>query len=214
MKNNKNFHTKMIALLLFGLAVLSSSVALGATPSANAATSATPRITVNVGSVISLSAGDINIDVASPSPIGTFATGTGTVSVTTNDIAGYSVYLTSNDTTTSLNHATAATKIDSISAATTINSSTTKFSTNNTWGWSKDGSVFYPVAAKGAKHSASVNTLYRKTAAAASTADASTLTIGATVDSTLTSGAYSGTLLLTAIPNSDATTLAVYDSTI
>ncbi len=206
----------MIVLPMLGLAALSSMVALGATPSTNAESSATTKVTVNVGSVIAISSDDIVIDIASPSPVGVFATGTGNVDVVTNDVAGYSVYLTSNDeTSTALTHESTEDSIASISSAISVDGSTvTKFATNNTWGWSNDGTVFNPIVAKGTKNSDSNTTLFRKTDTASATADRSTLTIGVTADSTLTSGTYTGTLLLTAVPNSNTTELAAHDSTI
>ena len=57
----------------------------------------------------------------------------------------------------------------------------------NTWGWSNDGSVFHPVVVKGTKSTASIPTLYRRTSSSSAVADESTLTIGVTGDSTLTS---------------------------
>jgi hypothetical protein len=214
-RENKNNHKKMLVLPVLGLAALSSLVALGATPSTNAATSATTKVTVNVGSVIAISAEDITIDVSAPSPTGIFATGSGNVEVVTNDVAGYSVYLTSNDASTVLAHETAGDTIASIDSAITVDGTTvTKFATNNTWGWSNDSATFNPVVAQGTKHSADTTTLFRKTTTASATADSSTLTIGVTADSMLTSGTYTGTLLLTAVPNSNTTDLAVYDSTI
>ena len=201
---------------MLGLAALSSMVALGATPSTNAESSSTTKVTVNVGSVIAISADDVTIDIASPSPVGVFATGTGNVDVVTNDVAGYSVYLTSNDeTSTDLTHESADSSIASIDSTISVDGTTvTKFVTNNTWGWSNDGTAFNPVVAKGTKHSASATTLFRKTNTASAAADRSTLTIGVTADSTLTSGTYTGTLLLTAVPNSNTTELAAHDSTI
>lgn len=206
-KNNKNkLGGKAIILSTLGLAALSSAVVFGATPNSFAATDVTAEVTVNVGSVIAITAEDIDIDISAPSPAGVFATGAGQVSVATNDSEGYSIYLTSNDEfLTSLDHETIATsKIESIATSETISGATTKFATNNTWGWSNDGSVFYPVQAKGTHNDElhSAITRYRETNGPSSNGDVSTLTVGATVDSTLTSGTYSGTLLLTAIVNS------------
>lgn len=217
--HKKTLGEKLIFLPALGIAALSSAVILGAAPKSFATgttDSATALVTVDVSSAISITAEDISIDVNAPSPTGTFATGTGDVTVMTNDVSGYSVYLTSNSTTsTTLDHATLSTpKISSIASSETISGATTKFATSNTWGWSNDGSTFYPIVVKGTKHSSSVTTLYRKTNAPSTAGDTSTLTIGATVDSTLTSGTYSGTLLLTAIPNGNTSVMCDYDSTI
>ena len=200
-------------LPVLGLATLVTGIAFGPAQNTSAATTSNTTVTANVGAVISISATDIVVNMSSPAPTGTFATGTGTVSVTTNDISGYSVYLTSNSTTsTSLDHASVSgASIASIATNETISSLNTKFSAMNTWGWSNDGSVFHPVVVKGTKSTASIPTLYRRTSSSSAVADESTLTIGVTGDSTLTSGQYAGTLLLTAIPNSNTTEIANYE---
>lgn len=220
---NKNYHRKeggkLILLPVAGLAVLSSVFALGAAPSTYADTSATSTVTVNVDAVISIGVTDIEFDLTAPSPAGTFASGTGTVNVKTNDKSGYSVYLTSNSTTsTSMDHESlSSAKIQTIASTQTINASHTAFdngSTASTWGWSNDGTTFYPVTVKGTKSTASVPTLYRQTNAASPAGDSSTLTVGVTGNSALPSGKYTSTLLLTAIPNSNTATIADYDDTI
>lgn len=199
---------------VLGLAALSAGLLVGPIQDTNAATdSQTTVVTVNVGAVIGLGVDNITVNLPSPSPAGSFATGTGTVSVETNDSTGYSVYLTSNSTTsTSLDHqSVSGASIASISSIETVSGATTKFATNNTWGWSSNGTTFNPVVTKGTKSTTAKPTLYRRTNTAATTADDSTLTIGVTGDSTLTAGTYTGTLLLTAIPNSDTTSIADFE---
>ena len=205
-----------------GLAALSSAVLVGAAPATNAASDAqTSQVTVTVGSVIGLGVSNIEFGLNAPAVDGTFASGTGTVAVKTNDVTGYSVYLTSNSTTsTSLDHATvSSSKINSISSNQVINSGHPKFdnaSSASTWGWSNDGTNFRPVVVKGTKSTAAISTLYRKTNtyATSSTGDQSTLTVGVTGNSSLVSGSYTGTLLLTAITNSDSATICTHDSTV
>ncbi len=197
-KNNKI--NKLIMLPAFGIAALSSAVILGAAPSSYAATTATPKVDVTIGSVLAITAADIAINIASPSQAGVFATGTGTVNVATNNVSGYSVYLTSNTTATTLDHeSVSASKIASIASAQSVSGTGAKFSTANTWGWSKDGTNFNPISAKGTAQGTS--TLYRQTSAPSPSGDASTLTIGVTANTSLTSGKYTGTLLLTAVGN-------------
>ena len=218
-ENTVNIKTKKtnktgVFVPVLGFAALAAGLLVGPVQDTNAATdSNTSTVTVNVGAVVGLGVTDINVNMNAPAPTGTFATGTGTVSVTTNDVAGYSVYLTSNSTTsTSLDHTTVSGKsIASIGAIETISGSTTKFSTMNTWAWSNDGETFNPIVTKGTKSTVAKPTLYRRTNTASASVDNSTLTIGVTGDSTLTAGTYTGTLLLTAVPNSDTTTLALYE---
>lgn len=213
-KNIKTKKTKAgIIFPVLGLAALSAGVLVGPAVNTNAATSTgTSTVSVTVGAVIGIGVTNVNINMPSPAPTGSFATGTGTVSVATNDSTGYSVYLTSNSTTdTSLTHTNGTSTIASIGSIQTISGSTTMFGTMNTWGWSNNGTAFNPIVTKGTKSTTAKPTLYRKTNAASTTADNSTLTIGVTGDSTLTAGTYSGTLLLTAIPNSDSTNIALYE---
>lgn len=186
-----------------GIVALSSALVFGGSSNSYADDSVTAQVSVDVRSVISIMAEDITIDISSPSPSGVFATGTGQVTVNTNTPHGYSVFLTSDSTSsTTLDHESVETsKINSIASAETISGSTTKFSTNNTWGWSNDGVVFYPIRAKGTMDNGARKTRYRETNEASPAGDTSTLTIGATVDSRISSGVYTGTLLLTAIPN-------------
>ena len=198
--NNKNHKNKLVLLPAFGIAALSSAVVLGAAPASYADTSATAKVTVNVGAVLAVTAEDITINISAPSPTGVFATGTGAVSVSTNNATGYSVYLTSNTEATTLDHETVATsKINSIAGEQSVSGTGAKFSTANTWGWSNDGENFKPVMAAGTANGAS--TLFHQSSAPAPSGDSSNLTIGVTANSALTSGKYNGTVLLTTITN-------------
>lgn len=199
--NNKNHKNKLMLLPAFGIAALSSAVILGAAPASYADTSATAKVTVNVGAVLAVTAAeDITINISAPSPTGVFATGTGAVSVSTNNTTGYSVYLTSNTEATTLDHETVATsKINSIASEQSVSGTGAKFSTANTWGWSNDGENFKPVMAAGTANGAS--TLFRQSSAPAPSGDSSNLTIGVTANSALASGKYNGTVLLTTITN-------------
>ncbi len=210
----KKQNKAVLFLPVLGLAALTTGLVIGSAQNTSAATAtATTVVTANVGAVVGIGVTDITINMSAPSPSGSFATGTGTVSVSTNDASGYSVYLTSNSTTsTSLDHTSVSgASIASIATNETISGSVTKFSAMNTWGWSNDGEVYHPVTVKGTKSTASIPTLYRRTNAPSTTADNSTLTIGVTGDSTLVSGQYTGTLLLTAIPNSNTAEIANYE---
>lgn len=190
----------MVLLPAFGVAALSSAVILGAAPASYADTSATAKVTVDVGAVLAVTAEDITINIASPTPTGVFATGSGAVTVTTNNVSGYSVYLTSNTSATTLDHETITTsKINSITEAQSVSGTGAKFSTVNTWGWSNDGENFKPIMASGTANGAS--TLFHQTSAPTPGGDSSNLTIGVTANSSLTSGKYKGTILLTAITN-------------
>ena len=213
-KEIKN-HKKLLALPVFGLAAIISTILIGSAPATYADDTADLDVVVNVNAVIAMGADNIDISMPAPSPNGSFASGTGRVGVVTNDTSGYSIYLTAKTTATTLDHETVSTaKVNSIASDQTISGATTKFATANTWGWSNNGTLYHPVLAAGSHHTASQTTLYRRTATAALTEDVSTLTVGVTGNSSLTAGEYTGTLLLTAIPNSSTTRIAQYDDTI
>lgn len=222
-KNHRKVSRKLIALPVFGLAAIAATVAVGAADNVNADTcpaatcSDTTTVEVTVGAVISLATPDkITINMAIPSSSGTFASGSGEIGVSTNDATGYSVYLTgtNGDTNRRLTHETVSSSYFSpISAAETI-STGGKFATNNTWGWSDNGTNYYPLQAYNTSHAAATRTRLIETSASTigdsctvdttvlTNYECTTLTVGATGDTSLTAGTYTGTILVTAVPNS------------
>ena len=235
-KNHRKVSNKLIALPVLGLASLAMLIAFGATTNVNADTcpaatcSDTTTVQVTVGSVISLATPDkISISMAVPSSDGTFASGSGNIGVSTNDTSGYSVYLTGvSGGNTELRHSdyngtTNTSKLTTITSSQTI-ATGEKFSSNNTWGWSANASDYYPLQAYGQKHTATVTTRFankdESTISKSCTVDGtaysnyecSTLTIGATGDTSLLAGTYTGTILVTAVPNSYSS-ISDYDET-
>ena len=222
-KNHRKVSNSLIALPVLGLAAIAATVAVGATDNVNADTcpastcSDTTTVTVNVGAVISLSTPDkITVNMSIPTTNGTFASGTGEVGVSTNDSTGYSVYLTgTNGGNTNLTHeSVSSSKFATLSAAETV-ASGGKFATANTWGWTEGagGTTYYPLQAYNTQNTAAAKTrfIYKSASTIGKNTctvnplanyECSVLKIGATGNTSLTAGTYTGTILVTAVPNS------------
>jgi len=214
---------KLILLPILALLAICQVVVAGGGENTSAASSAITETVVNINSVIGISApSTITVDMGIPTTAGKFASGSGTIQVSTNDPTGYSVYLTgTNGGSVNLVHENApavSSVFTPIGSTQTISGGTTKFSVNNTWGWSSNGSTYYPLKAYGQKHTSSVTTRYRRTNASTISGgtmgtDSSTLTIGATANTAMTAGSYSTHILLTAVANSDSA-ISDYDTTL
>ena len=180
----------MLAASLFAMPVL----LLNGAPTSAASQSATTTVNVTIYPVISITASpNIEMDIT-PTTSGQFRTANGNVVISTNNVKGYTTYITSNTTETSLKQPAAA----GVSAVIpTVSASGTTISGNG-WGWSNDASQFNPVKATGTTDN---STVFSRTTAATPTGDNKTLTIGASATTSVPSGTYSNTLLLTAVTN-------------
>jgi hypothetical protein len=180
----------MLAASLFAMPVL----LLNGAPTSAASQSATTTVNVTIDPVISITASpNIEMDIT-PTTSGQFRTANGNVVISTNNVKGYTTYITSNTTETSLKQPAAA----GVSAVIpTVSASGTTISGNG-WGWSNDASQFNPVKATGTTDN---STVFSRTTSATPTGDNKTLTIGASATTSMPSGTYSNTLLLTAVTN-------------
>ena len=180
----------MLAASLFAMPVL----LLNGAPTSAASQSATTTVNVTIDPVISITASpNIEMDIT-PTASGQFRTANGNVVISTNNVKGYTTYITSNTTETSLKQPAAA----GVSAVIpTVSASGTTISGNG-WGWSNDASQFNPVKATGTTDN---STVFSRTTSATPTGDNKTLTIGASATTNMPSGTYSNTLLLTAVTN-------------
>ena len=180
----------MLAASLFAMPVL----LLNGAPTSAASQSATTTVNVTIDPVISITASpNIEMDIT-PTTSGQFITANGNVVISTNNVKGYTTYITSNTTETSLKQPAAA----GVSAVIpTVSASGTTISGNG-WGWSNDASQFNPVKATGTTDN---STVFSRTTSATPTGDNKTLTIGASATTSMPSGTYSNTLLLTAVTN-------------
>ena len=180
----------MLAASLFAMPAL----LLNGAPTSAASQSATTTVNVTIDPVISITASpNIEMDIT-PTTSGQFRTANGNVVISTNNVKGYTTYITSNTTETSLKQPAAA----GVSAVIpTVSASGTTISGNG-WGWSNDASQFNPVKATGTTDN---STVFSRTTSATPTGDNKTLTIGASATTSMPSGTYSNTLLLTAVTN-------------
>ena len=180
----------MLAASLFAMPVL----LLNGAPTSAASQSATTTVNVTIDPVISITASpNIEMDIT-PTTSGQFRTANGNVVISTNNVKGYTTYITSNTTETSLKQPAAA----GVSAVIpTVSASGTTISGNG-WGWSNDASQFNPVKATGTTDN---STVFSRTTSATPTGDNKTLTIGASATTSMPSGTYSNTLLLTSVTN-------------
>ena len=238
--NHRKVSEKLIVLPVLGLATITAGVVFGTNINVNADTcpastcSDTTTVEVTVSPVISLATPDaIEVSMGIPTSSGVFASGSDLVGVSTNDSAGYAVYITGvSGGNTDLRHseyATNSAKFSTVASDQSVDtsSSSAKFGTNNTWGWSGDTTTtksFHALQAYGQKHTASVTTRFvNKTASTVgdtctmgsttySNYECSTLYIGATGDNSIVAGTYTGEILLTAVPNSYAD-ISDYDNT-
>ena len=180
----------MLAASLFAMPVL----LLNGAPTSAASQSATTTVNVTIDPVISITASpNIEMDIT-PTTSGQFRTANGNVVISTNNVKGYTTYITSSTAETSLKQPAAA----GVSAVIpTVSASGTTISGNG-WGWSNNATQFNPVKATGTTDNSAV---FSRTTAATPTGDNKTLTIGASATTSVPSGAYSNTLLLTAVTN-------------
>ena len=180
----------MLAASLFAMPVL----LLNGAPTSAASQSATTTVNVTIDPVISITASpNIEMDIT-PTTSGQFRTANGNVVISTNNVKGYTTYITSSTTETSLKQPAAA----GVSAVIpTVSTSGTTISGNG-WGWSNNATQFNPVKATGTTDN---STVFSRTTSATPTGDNKTLTIGASATTSMPSGTYSNTLLLTAVTN-------------
>ena len=180
----------MLAASLFAMPVL----LLNGAPTSAASQSATTTVNVTIDPVISITASpNIEMDIT-PTASGQFRTANGNVVISTNNVKGYTTYITSSTTETNLKQP-AATGVSAVIP--TVSASGTTISGNG-WGWSNDASQFNPVKATGTTDN---STVFSRTTSATPTGDNKTLTIGASATTSVPSGTYSNTLLLTAVTN-------------
>lgn len=179
---------KKSLFLSSGAAVFLSVAALAST--GVYAEGANSEVNLIINPVLSINATEsLDLEVV-PTAAGKFTSGEIVANVITNDAAGYSLYLSSSTEETSLKHSSANASIATVASAVTSANMA-----KNTWGWSL-GDTFNPVPA-----SSSAQRI-KKTTAPATGGEGTTVTIGAKVDTSIPSGAYSNTLQFTAVANS------------
>lgn len=179
-------------------------------PVAASAATATTSTTINatLGSTISMTtSGTVAIGVT-PTASGAMSSNSDTVTVATNNSAGYVLTFSNNDTTTNL-----VSGANTFTADAGTQAVPTSTLTNNRWGYRVDSVGGFGVGATtaetnvassafswaGVPSSAAPNTL--KTTATTATADVTTVWYGVKADTTKPSGVYSDSVTYTATTN-------------
>lgn len=192
------------------VSVAVAAFAVVLSPVAASAASDTENTTINasVGSTISMTtSGTVSISVT-PTGSGAMSSQSDTVSVSTNNAAGYVLTFSNNDTTTSL--ANGGNTIAADAGTQAVPSSSL---TNNRWGYRVDGVGGFGAGATSAEtnvassayswagvpSSASPNTL--KTTSATASGDTTTVWYGLKADTTNPNGTYTDTVTYTATTN-------------
>ena len=156
------------------------AAALGITALASTGTyaeGANTEVNLIVNPVLSITATE-SIDLSvTPTAAGTFVSDDIAVNVITNSATGYKLYLSSNSAETALTSAAAGASIPTVASA-----ATSENMANNTWGYSLS-EAFNPVPASSAPEM-----IKETSTASVSTADVTTVTVGAKVDTSIPSG--------------------------
>ena len=157
----------------------------------NAADTMTTTTNAVVNKVISItSASDFALGPVTPTDAGAFKSVSGTVTVKTNSVDGYKLYIALNSS--SQTDLTASGNTTSVGpCASSVTSSTM---VKDTWGYSTDNTNFYPVTSSNAQIAAVSSPLTQLT-------NSHTVYIGAKLSTALQSGTYSNTVKFTATTN-------------
>ncbi len=189
---------------------IAAVVGVALSPVAASAASDTKSTTINavVAATISMTtSGTVTVNVT-PSGSGAMSSNSDTVSVSTNNSAGYALQMSNNDTTTNLVNGG-----NTIVADAGTQASPTSGLTLNRWGYRVDGVGGFgagPTSAEtniststyswaGTPSSAAPNTL--KTTGTTATNDTTTVWYGVKVDTSKPSGTYSDSVTYTATTN-------------
>lgn len=176
------------------LVAASAACVFSPTGDSHAASSATTKVSVNIGEVIALtlSTDDLALNVSAPTPSGVFVQDSVTASVTTNSLGGYELYLSSVDNDTDMIHEDShINDVISSNFSGMVNSSSMA---SNTWGYSIDGTNFKKIPFAKAPHTV------RNINQVPTTAEKQTeVHIGAKVSTDIASGSYSKTVVFTAV---------------
>lgn len=201
MKNTKKQLFYRAGFVLTALSVVASPIA---------ASAITEDTTINaaIGSTISITtSGTVSINVT-PTASGSMSSQSDTVSVSTNNTAGYTLTIANNDTTTNLVNGG-----NTIAADAGTQASPTSSLTNNRWGYRVDGVGGFGAGATSAESnvassayswagvpsSASPNTL--KNTSTTASGDVTTVWFGVKADTSKPNGTYTDSVVYSATTN-------------
>ena len=198
----KSFGRPLALASSASLALLLSLMLFPALPDSASAEETSSKVNLTISPVISLSLQDtVDLNVT-PTQNGTFSSNTASLSISTNNETGYSLYMaTSNgkNTLTSNNPST-TNVISAINTTPNDTGITSSNFTSNTWGYnlSQDSpsstTTYKPVPTTNG------NTAIISTTSPTDT-DTYNLTFGTKVDTTLPSGTYSNQVIISAVAN-------------
>ncbi len=195
--NKKLNKTSNLAIFSGSLLVAASAILLFAPVIKSNAAEKTLNVTAIIDPVISLSLDKSALDFSiTPTSAGVFDSGSIVATVDTNSTGGYELYFSSEDSSTSMTSLVSESTIAS-DFSSTVTSSTMAA---NKWGYSTDATNFSAVPAL-ANHAKIKDISLTPTAAEKVT----TITIGTKIDSSLPSGAYSKTVVVTAVAHPSRT---------
>jgi len=196
---------KIINQKVGAISLVFSSVAILLSPVVASAATANTTVSVDVGSTLSLSStGAVSFSIT-PTSGGVESSGSDTVTVSTNDTAGYTLKLADSDATTTL-----ASGSDTFTASSNTYASPTTLATGE-WGYAIPGGDFsgsYTTETNqassslkwaGVPGSSSPQTI--KTTATTATNDTTTVWYAAAADSSQPTGTYTDTVTYTATAN-------------
>lgn len=159
----------------------------------NAANTMNTTTTAQVNGVISVTAPASSayaFGTVTPTAEGAFASKSGTVSVKTNNITGYKLYISNNTSETRMVASGSDTYITACGS--NVTSSTM---VKNTWGYSTDGTNYNPISASNTQIGQQASPLTK------TSAYTHTVHIGLKVGNDLKAGSYSNVIKFTAITN-------------
>ena len=198
----KSFGRPLALASSASLALLLSLMLFPSLPDSASAEETSTKVNLTVNPIISVSLQDsITVDVT-PTQNGTFSSNTASLSISTNNETGYSLYMaTSNgkNTLTSNNPST-TNVISAINTTTNDTGITSSNFTSNTWGYNlsqespSSSTTYKPVPTTNG------NTAIISTTSPTDT-DTYNLTFGTKVDTTLPSGTYSNQVIISAVAN-------------
>ena len=198
----KTSETKMsvdVKNLVFTTGTFLSSLLLGAlvfslfSPiiKTNAADYDTVSVSATINPVLSVSApSEISIGSVNPTADGYFASNSGSVIVTTNDTAGYKLYISSDTSDVNLTSSTTDTPITPCASG-----ATSSTMVKDHWGYSTDGSTYDPITTSNVQ-------IKNWSGTAGGTSDSAlTVYFGAKISTGTKAGTYSNVVKFTATVN-------------
>jgi hypothetical protein len=179
----------MLRIILAGLSISAMLLLMESTTYAQPYSQGSYNANVPYGGQTQLSiatSGNLALSIT-PSGSGTLGTVAGTVTVTSSDVSGYQLYARAVGSSNMVNGAAVLGASSNVSAAAL---------TTNTWGYNLDGSTNFIGLTTS-------DTLLKATTQPATAGDTTTVTYGVKIDTSKKAGAYTSTVMYTAVPRTN-----------